>query len=177
MQTPAAQPLHATSSQRPIPLLAIAATLLILSATAAFSDTTIDSDPLQMRECPQTDGVTLYTNKKLPGCTLMTLKPLSIVPSLSDETFCFAAAEALLAGRPVVAARLGAIPELVEHEVTGLLAAPGEAEALALAARRVLDDAPLAERWGAAGRERVRERTAPERFVRELLRTLEAAVR
>lgn len=84
MQTPAAQPLHATSSQRPIPLLAIAATLLILSATAAFSDTTTASDPLQMRECPQTDGVTLYTNKKLPGCTLMTLKPLSIVPSLSD---------------------------------------------------------------------------------------------
>lgn len=84
MQTPAAKPLQATCSQRPIPLFAVAATLLLLSATAAFSDTTIASDPLQMRECPQADGVTLYTNKKLPGCTLMTLKPLSIVPSLSD---------------------------------------------------------------------------------------------
>ncbi len=84
MQTPAAQPLHAICAQRLIPQLTIAATLLLLSATAAFSDSTIASDPLQMRECPQTDGVTLYTNKKLPGCTLMTLKPLSIVPSLSD---------------------------------------------------------------------------------------------
>ena len=87
MQTPAAQPLHATCAQRLIPQLAIAATLLLLSATAAFSDTTIASDPSQMRECPQTDGVPLYTNKKLPGCTLMTLKPLSIVPSLSGRPY------------------------------------------------------------------------------------------
>ncbi len=84
MQTPAARPLHVTCSQRPVTLFTLAATLLLLSATAAFSETTIASDPLQMRECPQTDGVPLYTNKKLPGCTLMTLKPLSIVPSLSD---------------------------------------------------------------------------------------------
>jgi glycosyltransferase involved in cell wall biosynthesis len=99
----------------------------------------------------------------------------AIVPSLSEETFCFAAAEALLAGRPVVAARLGAIPELVEHEVTGLLAAPGEPQALALAVRRALDDPAACDRWGAAGRERVRARTAPEQFVRALLRVLETA--
>src|SRR5439155_12307739 len=59
-----------------------------------------------------------------------------IVPSLFYEHFCYAAAEALLDERPVVAARIGAIPELVEHEVTGQLASPGDASALARALRR-----------------------------------------
>jgi hypothetical protein len=69
---------------QPVHVLMIAATILTLSSTSAFSDTTVSFDPLQMRECPQADGSTLYTNKDLPGCTLMTLKPLSVVPSLDD---------------------------------------------------------------------------------------------
>jgi len=62
----------------------IAATILALSSTPAFAEATITFDPLHMRECPQADGSILYTNKDLPGCTLMTLRPLSIIPSLDD---------------------------------------------------------------------------------------------
>jgi len=69
---------------QPTHVLMIAATILTLSSTSAFSDTTIAFDPLLMRECPQADGMTLYTNKDLPGCKLMTLKELSVVPSLDD---------------------------------------------------------------------------------------------
>jgi hypothetical protein len=69
---------------QPTYTLMIAATFLTLSSTSAFSDTPVASDPLKMHECPQADGSTLYTNKELPGCTLMTLKPLSVVPSLDD---------------------------------------------------------------------------------------------
>ena len=58
---------------QPTYVLLIAATILTLSSTSAFSDTTIAFDPLLMRECPQADGSTLYTNKDLPGCKLMTL--------------------------------------------------------------------------------------------------------
>ncbi|MBI5709531.1 MAG: glycosyltransferase [Candidatus Eisenbacteria bacterium] len=91
-----------------------------------------------------------------------------VVPSLFYEHFCYAAAEALLDGRPVAAARIGAIPELVEHEVTGLLAPPGDAHALAEAAQRALSD-PDATRWGAAGRARVEEAGAPAKHVAGLL--------
>jgi len=35
-------------------------------------------------ECPQSDGVPVYTNRERPGCRAMQLKPLSIVPSLPD---------------------------------------------------------------------------------------------
>jgi hypothetical protein len=64
----------------------VAATALTMSATPAFSDTSspADFDPTQMWECPQADGSAMYTNKERPDCKLMTLKPLSIVPSLDD---------------------------------------------------------------------------------------------
>jgi hypothetical protein len=69
---------------QPAHMLVIAATFLTLSSTPAFSDTTIASDPFLMRECPQADGSALYTNKDVPGCKLMTLKELSVVPSLEN---------------------------------------------------------------------------------------------
>ena len=69
---------------RPTHLLMIAATTLVLSTTSVSADTNPAFDPLLMRECPQADGTALYTNKDLPGCTLMTLKELSVVPSLDD---------------------------------------------------------------------------------------------
>jgi glycosyltransferase involved in cell wall biosynthesis len=49
-------------------------------------------------------------------------------------------------GAPVVATRTGGIPEIVEDTVTGLLAPPGDAAALARALERMLDDAALRER-------------------------------
>jgi glycosyltransferase involved in cell wall biosynthesis len=77
-----------------------------------------------------------------------------IVPSLFYETYGYAVAEALLDARPVVASRIGALPELVEHERTGLLVPPGDAAALIAAVRRALTES-RAMHWGSAGRERV----------------------
>ncbi len=111
--------------------------------------------------------VTSLPNLRLPGyradaelASLRANAAVVVVPSLFYEHFCYAAAEALLDARPVVAARIGAIPELVEHEVTGLLAPPGDAHALAEAVARALED-PRAARWGEAGRARVLEAGAP----------------
>jgi glycosyltransferase involved in cell wall biosynthesis len=79
---------------------------------------------------------------------------VAIVPSRSAETFGMAAAEAMAAGVPVVASRIGALPELVEPE--GLVE-PGNAAALAEAIERRWRDVAAAER----GRARVRELCAP----------------
>jgi glycosyltransferase involved in cell wall biosynthesis len=105
--------------------------------------------------------------------TTLARATIAVVPSLSYETFCFAAAEALLAGRRVVASRIGAIPELVEHQVTGLLAPAGDAHALAEACERALND-PDASHWAAAGRERVRAITDPARHAAALIEVLES---
>jgi glycosyltransferase involved in cell wall biosynthesis len=98
-----------------------------------------------------------------------------VVPSLFYEHFCYVAAEALLDERPVVAANIGAIPELVEHEVTGLLVTPGDVGSLAQGVRRAMAGDEGA-RWAAAGAARVREMTRPERHVRELLEIYREAI-
>ena len=79
---------------------------------------------------------------------------LAIVPSRSAETFGLAAAEAMADGVPVVATAVGALPELVGAD--GLVA-PGDADALAVAARARFGD----EEAGRAGLERVRAAAAP----------------
>ena len=63
--------------------------------------------------------------------------------------------EALGSGVPVVASELSGIPELVDHERTGLLTAPGDASAVADALARLYHDAPLRRELAAAGRRKV----------------------
>jgi glycosyltransferase involved in cell wall biosynthesis len=63
---------------------------------------------------------------------------IALVPSRSAETFGLAAAEAMAAGLPVAASRIGALPELVPDE---WLAPPGDASALAATIRRLTRDA------------------------------------
>jgi len=99
-----------------------------------------------------------------------------VAPSLFVEHFGYSVAEALLEARPVVAARIGALPELVEHERTGLLAEPGDAEGLAAQVARALAD-PAAAAWGEAGRERVLRVGDPAAHCTGLLRVYDEARR
>lgn len=77
------------------------------------------------------------------------------VPSLY-EGFSLPAIEAQACGRPLVATTAGALPEVVGPDgETALLVPPGDAPALGAALGRLLDDAALRARLGAAGRARV----------------------
>ncbi len=78
------------------------------------------------------------------------------LPSL-QEGFGLVFLEAMAAGLPVVAARAGAVPEVVRDGREGVLVAPGEPAALADALRAVLTDPARARRMAAAGRARARE--------------------
>jgi glycosyltransferase involved in cell wall biosynthesis len=51
----------------------------------------------------------------------------TIVPSESYETFPYSAIEALYLGKPVIASRIGGLPEIVEDGINGLLFNPGDA--------------------------------------------------
>jgi len=79
---------------------------------------------------------------------------LFVLPSRS-EGLGLVLVEAMAAGRPVVATRVGGIPEVVVEGETGLLVEAGNASALAAAVGRVLGDSALALRLGEAGRRRV----------------------
>jgi glycosyltransferase involved in cell wall biosynthesis len=78
------------------------------------------------------------------------------VPSY-DEGLPRAVLEAMAMGVPVVASDVGGIPDAVQDGITGLLVPPGDAEALASALIRVLDDRDFAIRLGTTGRRRVLE--------------------
>lgn len=69
----------------------------------------------------------------------------AVVPSLS-EGFSYALVEALMAGCPIVATRVGGIPEIVGDDGAAVLVDPGDAKALACAITRVLTDHGLADR-------------------------------
>ena len=83
---------------------------------------------------------------------------VAVVPSLY-EGFSLPAAEAMSCGVPLVATTGGALPEVTGPDgVAALLVEPADAEALAAAVRRLLDDPELRARLGASGRERVLRR-------------------
>jgi glycosyltransferase involved in cell wall biosynthesis len=80
---------------------------------------------------------------------------LVVVPSLF-EGFSLPLVEAMACATPVVATTGGALPEVAGPDGhAALLVPPGDAEALAGAIGRALDDRELRQRLGAAGRERV----------------------
>ena len=85
-----------------------------------------------------------------------------VVPSMG-EGFGMVALEAMERARPVIAAEIGGLGELVEDGVTGYLVPPGEAEPLADAIVAVASDLPRAAELGEAGRRRALEEFLQDR--------------
>ena len=61
--------------------------------------------------------------------------------------------EAMAAGKPVVASRVGGILDLVKEGQNGFLAGPGHEEGLSLAIKKLLDDKKMRDEMGKRGRE------------------------
>jgi len=111
-----------------------------------------------------------------PLAAVRTAAAVVVAPSLFPETFGYAVAEAQLDGRVVVASRIGALTELVEHESTGLLVPPGDDIALAEATRRALDEPGVASRWGESARARARTAFDPAAHTRGLIGVYDEAI-
>jgi glycosyltransferase involved in cell wall biosynthesis len=79
-----------------------------------------------------------------------------VASSSAFEGSPLALMESLGAGKPVVATRVGGVPEIVRDGLEGLLVPPGDPTALADALLTLLRDSGLRDRMGAAGRERQR---------------------
>lgn len=87
---------------------------------------------------------------------LLAASDLFCLPSRT-EGLGIAAIEAMASGLPVVASRVGGLPEVVEDGVTGLLVPPDDTAALAEALVRILEDRHRAAQMGDAGRTRAKQ--------------------
>jgi glycosyltransferase involved in cell wall biosynthesis len=115
------------------------------------------------------------------------LEPESVYPALDmyvcaseSEGFPNAVLEAMACGKPVIATRVGGTAEAMDDAVEGLLIPPHDPGAIAAAAERLIGDAELGRRLGAAARARVQVRyslatmvAAHEAFYLEQLQRLD----
>ena len=92
------------------------------------------------------------------------------------EGFGLAMLEAMLASKPVVAARAGSAPELVDDGRTGLLVPADDPDALAEAVSTLLTDPARAAAMGAAGLERARAEFSVARMADRTLALYESVV-
>lgn len=85
--------------------------------------------------------------------------------------------EAMAAARPVIATRVGAVPDAVVDGVTGFIVPPDDQGALTGTLRRLLRDTELRRRFGSAGRKRAREQYSAEPAIAALLHLYRSVIR
>jgi glycosyltransferase involved in cell wall biosynthesis len=103
------------------------------------------------------DDIVRFLGFRRDVADLMAAADLVVLPSVA-EAFGLGLAEALYLGTPVVATRVGGIPEIVDDGVDGVLVPPADSRALGDAIVGLLTDGPRRQRLAAAGRERIRTR-------------------
>jgi glycosyltransferase involved in cell wall biosynthesis len=99
-----------------------------------------------------------------------------VSPSKWFEGFPNTIARAMAYGKPVVATRIGAAPEIVDDQVTGLLAEPGDAADLAEKIQRLWERPALCNQMGAAGRSKAATAYSEDRFYERLMEIYDRAV-
>ena len=109
------------------------------------------------------------------------MQAMDIIVHASDrEPFGIVIIEAMALGKPVIAGDAGGPTEIITHGVHGLLTPFGDADALAAAMLRYLDDSDLARRLGQAARERALEFSTQQyahNFIAALTRFLPSGAR
>jgi N-acetyl-alpha-D-glucosaminyl L-malate synthase BshA len=95
---------------------------------------------------------------------LLSVSDVFLLPS-KEESFGLAALEAMACGVPVVGARIGGVPEVIEHGVSGFLHDPDAVDEMAASVMRLLNTPELHRQMAEAACRRVRERFNADRVV------------
>ena len=115
-------------------------------------------------------GVTLHGHLAREGVYQhMRASRALVFPSLWYETFGMVAVEAFAQGTPVIAARIGGIPELVRHGETGLLFEPGNGRALASSVEWAAEHPEAMRRMGERARREYEQWFSPASNYRQLM--------
>jgi glycosyltransferase involved in cell wall biosynthesis len=99
-----------------------------------------------------------------------------VMPSLCYETFGLSIVEAFSHGKPVIASNLGAMADIVQDGVTGLLFSPNDSEQLAEKARWLWNNVEEYETMGQNARKEYMAKYTPEKNYEMLMDIYEKAV-
>jgi len=108
--------------------------------------------------------------KAMGECTI------GVIPSIGSEAVSRVAVEWMVSGRPVVASKVGCLPEIVQEGVTGLLVPPKDAPTLAAAVAKILHEPAKAAAMGQKAHTKAEERFSMESFIDMTLDVYRAAV-
>jgi len=100
----------------------------------------------------------------------------TVAPSIWSDPFPVVALEAAAACKPTIASRIGGLQDSVVDGETGYLVPPGDRQALTKAMRRLIDDAELRERMGAAAAARQAELYTPDTVIPQYEQAYELAL-
>lgn len=99
----------------------------------------------------------LFTGFQMEVSEIIATFDVAVLPSFF-EGMGRVLLEAMAMEKPVVASRVGGIPDLVEHGINGFLVRPGNVQELAGALKKILNDEGLARKMGVRGRKRIKEK-------------------
>jgi len=115
-----------------------------------------------LRETLQAREDIIFTGYRADAAEILSEADVCVVPSLWQDAFPLSVLEGMARGKPVIATRVGGIPEMIEHDEVGLLVPPADEVALAEAIAALLADPARVARLGENARRRVAERFTPE---------------
>ena len=106
---------------------------------------------------------------------ILSSSDIYVLPTTSD-TLPISVIEAMFAGKAIVSTRCGGIPELVEHQKTGLLAEPGNVKELADCLLQLVRDRRLVKQLGRSAQDFARTHLTVEKMAAEIERVYRSAV-
>jgi glycosyltransferase involved in cell wall biosynthesis len=109
----------------------------------------------------------LFTGFQMDVAAIISSFDVAVLPSYF-EGMGRVLLEAMAMEKPVVASRVGGIPDLVKDNVNGLLITPGDAKGLADALKKLLNDKGLANIMGREGRKRINDKFSADAMVRSI---------
>jgi glycosyltransferase involved in cell wall biosynthesis len=109
----------------------------------------------------------LFTGFQMDVSEIIATFDVAVLPSFF-EGMGRVILEAMAMEKPIVASRVGGIPDLIDQGINGLLVRPGDARELADALERVLSDNGLAKKLGKEGRKKIKDQFSADVMVRSI---------
>jgi glycosyltransferase involved in cell wall biosynthesis len=126
-------------------------------------------------QAPEIAGRVVFTGQVRDVQPFYAMADVFVLPSHSEGS-PNVLLEAIAARLPVVATRVGGVPEIVQHEASALLVAPQAPAAMAQAIQQILTDDGLAQRLVANASDLLVSRHSPDQYARSLLSLYQEAI-